>query len=291
MIMDTLGVHVAPGGVRAALVSPSGQVLAAAAGSADLASVVLETMPQAHGVREPVAVGLAVDALDTRDHAGVRQALSQSGHVTVVSAGAAAAVAEAWVGAAKGLTHVVCLWIGEHVLAGLLIDGKPWTGAHGLAGAAAWLALNPVERQDYRRFGSLAAEVSTQGIARRLVWRIQTGDESAALRQAGSLEAITAAHVFDAARQGDGVAISVVRETARYIGMAAANLAAAIDPEIVVIAGPAASAGDLLIDPVRQESARRLPPGMAGEFRCELSPLGDDGIAIGAARLAALSTR
>ncbi len=290
MSMATLGVHLAPGGVRAALVDETGQVRATAASSADLASVVLETMPQAPG-GTPRAVGLAVNALDLGDHDPVRQALSVHGHVEVVAAGAAAVMAESWIGAAIGLEHVVCLWIGDEVLAGLLLDGRPWSGAHGLAGAAGWLALNPVERQDYRRSGCLAAEVSTQGIARRLAWRIRTGGESAVLRQAGSLEAITAAHVFAGARQGDGVAISVVRDTARYIGMAAANLAAVVDPQIVVIAGPVAAAGDLLIDPVRHESARRLAPAMGERFRCEISPLGEEGISIGAARLAALALR
>ena len=85
--------------------------------------------------------------------------------------------------------------------------------------------MNPVERQDYRRFGSLAAEVSSKGIARRLSWRIQAGDHSAVLERAGDLEAITSAHVFEGARGGDGVSISVVRDTAKYIGMAIANLA------------------------------------------------------------------
>ncbi|MEP6918324.1 MAG: ROK family protein, partial [Acidobacteriota bacterium] len=74
-----------------------------------------------------------------------------------------------------------------------------------------------------------------------------------------------------------------------YIGMAAANLATAIDPEIIVLGGEAAAAGDLLLDPVRQECARRLPPGMVEPFRLEISPLGEDGVAIGAARLAALA--
>jgi glucokinase len=203
--------------------------------------------------------------------------------------GVAVVVAEAWAGAARGAEHAVCLSVGERVLAGILLHGKPWAGAHGLAGSAAWLALNPVERQDYRKFGSLAAEVSNKGIARRLAWRIQAGDNSAVLERAGDLESITAAHVFEGARTGDGVSISVVRDTAKYIGMAIANLAASIDPEIVVLGGAAASAGDLLLDPVRQECARRLPPGMTDTVRLEISPLAEDGVAIGAARLAALA--
>jgi predicted NBD/HSP70 family sugar kinase len=203
--------------------------------------------------------------------------------------GAAAVTAESWVGAARGLQHAVCLKIGERVLAGILLNGQPWRGAHGLAGSAAWLALNPVERQDYRKFGSLAAEVSNKGIARRLSWRIQAGDHSAVLERAGDLEAITSAHVFDGARSGDGVSISVVRDTAKYIGMAIANLASCVDPEIVVLSGDAAVAGDLLFEPVRQEYVRRIPPEMVERVRFAVSPLGDDGVAIGAARLAALT--
>jgi hypothetical protein len=78
--------------------------------------------------------------------------------------------------------HAVCLHIGDEVFAGLLLDGRPWSGAHGRAGAAAWLALNPVERQDYRKLGSLAAEVSAKGIARRLSWRVQAGDRRGSSR-------------------------------------------------------------------------------------------------------------
>ena len=100
----------------------------------------------------------------------------------------------------------------------------------------------------------------------------------------GSLEAITAHLVFEGARAGDGVAISVVRDTAKYIGMAVATLAATIDPEVVVVAGSVASA-DLMLEPVRQECARRLPPDTMSGLRVEFSTLGPEAIAIGAARL------
>jgi glucokinase len=146
-----------------------------------------------------------------------------------------------------------------------------------------------VERQDYRKYGSLAAEVSNEGIARRLSWRIQAGDESVVLERAGDLQSITAAQVFDGARAGDGVAASVVRDTARYIGMALANLASCIDPEVIVLSGDAATAADLLLEPVRQDYIRRIPPAMIDQVRFAISPLADDGVAIGAARVAALA--
>jgi predicted NBD/HSP70 family sugar kinase len=81
------------------------------------------------------------------------------------------------------------------------------------------------------------------------------------------------------------VAISVVRDTAKYIGMAVATLAAAIDPEVVVVSGNVAAA-DLMLEPVRQECTRRLPPDAMNELRVEFSTLGAEAIAVGAARLA-----
>jgi len=280
--MHLLGLDIADRRVTGVVVDGDGAVVRRAqrAGAdAGLQDVVAE-----------LAAGLTIDAFGYATEAAAGD-LARTGLPTPKRCrpGAAAVVAENWTGAARGATHAVCLLIGERVLAGILLDGAPWAGAHGLAGSAAWLALNPVERQDYRKFGSFAAEVSNLGIALRLAWRIQAGDDSDVLERAGNLESITAAHVFDGARRGDGVANSVVRDTARYIAMAVVNLAAAIDPEVVVIGGEVAAAGDLLIEPVRQECARRLPPGMVEQFRLEISPLSDDGVAIGAARLAALA--
>lgn len=281
--MHFLGLDIADGNVRGVVVDDAGAVLRRAQQAGEPYEIIRE-----------LAAGLTVDALGCSVESGSHalgpiegiEGLPSPLHCTP---GAAAVVAEAWIGSAVGARHVVCLKVGERVFAGILLDGRPWGGAHGLAGSAAWLALNPVERQDYRQFGSLAAEVSNKGIARRLSWRIQAGDHSAVLERAGDLESITAAHVFDGARSGDGVSISVVRDTARYIGMAVANLASCIDPEIVVLGGDVAAAGDLLLDPVRQECSRRLAPEMADHFRFEISSLADDGVAIGAARLAALS--
>jgi glucokinase len=231
--------------------------------------------------------GRAVDAAGVASaSAGRTPALPGGPRVTRCLPGAAAVTAEVWLGAAKDARHAMCLVIGEELFAGLILDGRVWTGAHGRAGSAGWLALNPVERQDYRKLGSLAAEISAKGIARRLSWRIQAGDRSRVLDNAGgSLEAITVQHVFDGARNGDGVAISVVRDSAKYIGMAVATLAATVDPEVIVVAGTVAAA-DLMLEPVRQECARRLSPEAMADLRVEFSTLGPDAIAIGAARVA-----
>jgi glucokinase len=279
MSMLSLGLDLSERPARAVVVDDSGAVVARGTG-ADGADAVRAVT---HG-RAPERAGVAVSA-DSKDAIGVAGVRT----LTRCTPGAAAVAAEAWIGAARGARHAICLIIGDEVFAGVMLDGQPWGGAHNHAGAAAWLALNPVERQDYRKLGSLAAEVSAKGIVRRLSWRIQAGDRSRVLEQAGSLEAITAQHVFDGARGGDGVAISVVRDTAKYIGMAVATLAATIDPEVVVVGGSVAAA-DLMLEPVRQECGRRLPPDAMTDLRVEFSTLGPDAIAIGAARLALSST-
>lgn len=204
-----------------------------------------------------------------------------------VASGTASAVAEAWIGAARAARDVVFFGVAEHACAGILRDGLPLVGAHRRAPAVGWLALNPVEREDYRKTGCLEAEVAAAGIVRRLVWRIKAGDHSSVQdRVKGDLSAITVEYVLEAARQGDGVAISVVRDTAKYAGMAAANLVAIADPSVLVLGGIMASAADLLFEPVRAEVARRLPPAMAQALTVAAAALGAESAAIGAAKLA-----
>lgn len=262
----------APGNFAMAVRDAARRAIAGAGGKVSALAVAL---PQAG---DPVPTELAAALSDVAPD--VREAMP-------IAAGTAAAIAEQWCGAARGLRQVVTCAIGEHVTAGVLINGEPWMGAHGLAGAVGWLALNPVEREDYRRFGGLEAEVAAAGIVRRLVWRIKSGDRSAvAEHTGGDLARITADDVFQAARAGDGVCISVVRDTAKYVGMAVANLATMLDPEAIVLGGTIASSGDMMLEAIRTECSRRLRPSQAERVRIVLSTLGADAVAIGAARAA-----
>jgi glucokinase len=205
-----------------------------------------------------------------------------------IPAGVAAAVGEGWVGAASGVQNVAYFAVAEHTAAGIIRDGQVVLGTHGRACSVAWLALNPVEREDYRKIGCLEAEVAAVGIVRRLVWRIKAGDHSRVAEGVDNdFTKITLEHVLNAARNGDGVSISVMRETAKYLGMAAANLVLLADPEMLVLGGFMADAADLLLEPVRGEIARRLPRPMLDALTIVPATLGADAAAIGAARHAA----
>jgi glucokinase len=289
-----LGVDVSDVIARLAIVSDKGAVVAEGILAPNRASAIKDAakkaLPGAGGKLTAIVVAMP-SATDTvpEELAGALAGLSPKPvPIKAIAAGTAAAIAEHWEGAAKGATQMIAFAIAEHVMAGVLIDGKPWVGAHGLASSVGWLAMNPVEREDYRRFGGLEAEISSAGIVRRFVWRIKSGDQSKVADQVkGDFSKITAADILQGARSGDGVSISVVRDTAKYIGMAVANLATMFDPEIVVLGGMIASSGDIMLDAIRVETTRRLLPQMAEQVRVELSTLGDDAVAIGAARASA----
>lgn len=263
--------------------------------SKDLASAAASALDGAVAAIGGAAPGLGIAAFnpESADVQAVLRALARryAGpflHEGAVASGTAAAVAEAWIGAARDVRDVIFFAIAEHASAGILRDGSPLAGAHRRAPAVGWLALNPVEREDYRKSGCLEAEVAAPGIVRRLVWRIKAGDHSRVQdRVDGELAAITVDHVLEAARQGDGVAISVVRDTAKYVGMAAANLVVVADPAVLVLGGIVATAADLLLELVRSEIARRLPPAMMQALTIAPAALGAEGAAIGAAKLAA----
>lgn len=287
----TLGLDLSDGPIRLVVLDTDGEVAARDeaphAAAAGVRAAVVRASKAGTISRIAVALSQPGEPIPDDMAAMLRQALPKAVSPLAVAAGTAACVAEHWRGAGQGLAQLATFSIGEHVTSGILLDGRPWEGAHGLAGSVGWLALNPVEREDYRRFGGLEAEVASAGIVRRLVWRVKSGDRSAVAEQVGGdLTRLTAEHIFQGARVGDGVCISVVRDTAKYVGMAVANLVTIFDPEAVVLGGMLASSGDMMLEAIRLECSRRVRPAQAEHARVVLSSLGPDAVAIGAARLA-----
>jgi hypothetical protein len=290
-----LGLELDDARATAVLVNDRGEVQARATVDAggDLGAASIAALGQVAGAGSDTAVlGVAAMNPESPATAAILAALAPryagpfSGSGATPS-GVAAAVAETWVGAARGAQDVVFFGIGLHTFGGIVRAGSAMTGAHGRAASIAWLSLNPVEREDYRKAGCLEAETSAAGIVRRMIWRIKAGDRSGVQDKVNDdLSALTVDHVLEAARARDGVSISVVRDTAKYLGMAAANLVVIADPEVLVLGGIMASAADLLLDAMKTEIARRLPKPMMDALRIETATLGSDAAAIGAARLA-----
>ena len=284
----TLGVDLSDLIARLAVVDGSGKVIERGIVAPLRDAAIKDAAKKAlHGGPKVKAIGVAMppgESISDDMMSALSNATGAATKIKPIAAGTAAAIAEHRLGAAVGAKLMIAFSIAEHVTAGVLVDGKPWIGAHGLASSVGWLALNPVERDDYRRLGGLEAEVASAGIVRRFVWRIKSGDRSKVADQVkGDFAKITAGDVLQGARLGDGVSVSVVRDTAKYIGMAVANVATMFDPEIIVLGGIIASSGDIMLESIKSEVSRKLMPEQHEQVRVELSSLGDDAVAIGAA--------
>lgn len=297
--MNALGLEIRDSAAAAVAVDDAGAIVARALveSTGDLAAAALSAVDAVTGTAGAGPFGVAAIQPDAASSEAIVASLTPryagpfAQHGPMAS-GVAAAVGEAWTGAARGVGNVVFFAVADHAIGGVVRDGVPMLGAGRRAASIAWLALNPVEREDYRKVGCLEAEVAAAGIVRRLIWRVKAGDRSrVADAVGGDLSLITADHVLNGARDGDGVSISVIRDTAKYLGMAAANLAIVIDPDMLVLGGIMATASDLLSEPVRAELARRLPRQMMDGLIIVPAALGEDASAIGAARLAMVALK
>lgn len=170
-----------------------------------------------------------------------------------------ATLGEWWIGAARGARNVVGMTIGTGIGGGLILDGKLYHGSSDVAGEVGHTSIDSTGRRcKCGNYGCLEAYASGPATADRAREALAGGDPSLLITMAnGDLGTLTAHHVYDAARQGDPVATEIVRETARFIGTGLANLLNIFNPDVVVLAGGVAQAGEELFAPVRAEVRRR----------------------------------
>ncbi|MGH7513574.1 MAG: ROK family protein, partial [Gemmatimonadales bacterium] len=107
-------------------------------------------------------------------------------------------------------------------------------------------------------YGCLEAYASGPNIAMRALEAVEAGAASSLSALAGDkTRPITAQTVYEAAQQGDELALEVVNDTAKFLGAGIANLLNIFNPEVVVVCGGVTLAGDHLFVPLRREVARR----------------------------------
>lgn len=170
-----------------------------------------------------------------------------------------AALGEWWQGAAKGSDHALAVTIGTGIGGGVILHGKIYHGASDCAGELGHTTID----MDGRRcacgnYGCLEAYTSGPAIALRAAEALQAGYESSLrARVGGELSQITAQTVYDAAAEGDELALEVVRDTASYLGAGIANFLNIFNPQVVVVCGGVTAAGERLFGPMQREVARR----------------------------------
>ena len=166
---------------------------------------------------------------------------------------------EWWVGAAQGARHAVTLTLGTGIGGGIVVDGRLLHGASDVAGEIGHITIETNGRRcNCGNDGCLEAYASGPAIARRAIEAIKSGAESSiGSLGAGGLDRISAQTVYEAAGHGDPLALEVVQDTAKYLGVGVANLINILNPEVVVICGGVTQAGDRLFAPLRREVTRR----------------------------------
>jgi glucokinase len=187
-----------------------------------------------------------------------------------------AVLGEWWMGAARGTKNAIGITIGTGIGGGIIVDGKLYHGASDCAGEIGHTTIDTEGRRcKCGNYGCLEAYASGPNIAMRAVEELKAGAVSRlADYVGGDLRQVTAQTVYQAAHDGDGLALEVVNDTAKFLGVGIANLLNVFNPEVVVVCGGVTLAGDRLFDPLRREVARRAFKPAVSVCRivpCELS--------------------
>lgn len=190
-------------------------------------------------------------------------------------------------GTARGLDHVALITLGTGIGSGFVIDGNLLRGA---SGAAAEFGHTVVELDGppcpCGLRGCLEQLASGNAIKRMGHEAALEHPESTILAFAGSLDGLTATHVAQAAREMDEVARGVLRRAGRALGVGLSNVVNVFDPQVIVLGGSVARAGEAYLGPCRDELAMLTAAQRRRPARLDVSSLGGDAAIMGAAALA-----
>ena len=163
----------------------------------------------------------------------------------------AAAIAEWQVGAGAGSRNMVMLTLGTGIGGGLILDGRPFRGA---VGAAAELGHIVIEHDGLPCQGACTGRGHLEGYT--------TGKAAGEAAQAVFGPAVDSHRLVRLANEGDPQAIEILTGIGRRLGSAFGSLVNIFNPELIVVGGGFAAAGDWLFDPAREVMLREaLPPG------------------------------
>ena len=160
----------------------------------------------------------------------------------------AAAWGEKWagVGYGKKIDALVMVTLGTGIGGGIILNDQIWHGCFNVAGELGHITIEANGRKcSCGNFGCVEAYASATAVAERY-------------KEASNIEVdVTAKDVCNAALDGNEIAREIMNETGRYIGIGVVNIMHTLNPDIIVIGGGMAAAGDLLMHPMLEEIKKR----------------------------------
>jgi glucokinase len=198
----------------------------------------------------------------------------------------AAAMGEMTYGAARGMKNFIMITLGTGVGSGIVIDGNVVYGHDGFAGELGHTcAVRHNGRQcNCGKTGCLEAYTSAIGVARTAREWLEMSDEPSVLR---SLDKITSKDVYEAAKEGDKLALKIFEFTGRILGESFADFIAFSAPEAIVLFGGLARSKEFLAEPIQKAMDENVLSLWKGKVKLVFSQLKESDAAIlGASALA-----
>lgn len=179
---------------------------------------------------------------------------------------------ETWRGAAKGCSNAIFVAVGTGIGAGILVDGIIVRGAHDIAGAIGWLALDRPFRPAYVPCGCFEHHASGEGLAKvaKELARKRPGSV------AGQRTDWTARDVFAGFARGDRLSKEVLSQAIQFWGMAVANLISLFDPEKIIFGGGVFGPASRFLKDIHAEAKKWAQPISIQKVRLQKSKLGPD---------------
>ena len=198
-----------------------------------------------------------------------------------------ATLAEVKFGSMKGYSYAVMLTLGTGVGGGIIINGKPFVGAHGMGSEIGHMVIGI---NDFRckcgNNGCFETFCSATGIVKYTKKLLETESKSSLIEVCkGDLNRLSAKKVFDAYRVGDAVAIKSINRFKYYLAIGIANLINTIDPHIIAIGGGVSRGGDIILEGLEDEVRKHILYKKEKFAKIVTATLGNEAGIIGAAFL------
>ena len=206
--------------------------------------------------------------------------------VTLTNDANAAAIGEMIYGGAKGIKNFIMITLGTGVGSGIVVDGKVVYGADGFAGEVGHTIVQPEGRMcGCGRKGCVETYSSVTGLRKTALDLMKNTKTKSSLREI-SQENIGGKAIYNAAKNGDKLALKCFEITAKMLAIGMANAVAVTSPEKIFIFGGLTKAGDLLMIPLKKYFEESLFVVFQNKIELEISNLDENNAAIlGAAAL------
>ncbi len=213
--------------------------------------------------------------------------------VTVENDANCAVLAENWLGSGKGSRTMILLTLGTGIGGGIIFDGKLVNGSVMSAGEVGHIVINHNgPKCGCGSHGCLEAYCGAAGIVSRAWELIEKPGTVSVLREKimNDRTKLTPAIISAAAAEGDGVALSVLRETGKLLGIGITSLVNLFAPEKVILGGGVAAAGETLFHAIREHVRRYAFAPASQDVEIVPAAFKNDAGIIGAAGLYLIKT-